>query len=303
MNKGTIYRDKASKGIKCGKRVFADRWVAEINISGKRKRKRSQNLNELKAWLQLMEAESAKQKAKPRHKPKPKKKQIEIPPTFRPIIDFPKYWMDMTDGVVYRKWKKKFSMLKLGEKHDLPVVWLYSNDKRYCLSFTRLYMAVKMNISYFKIPKDILVIDDGCGNTKLISKKEQMIKCKERTKEQKKMNRMDILEEAARELEIMRRAYAEDSHVEAVQYIESRKGVLTGTLRKKTFCCQETADVCYATALEDMITRIHNPCSIILKLTTSMMSLMRTAYYRIKKEHALHLNNEVASNSYNMYNY
>ena len=212
----------------------------------------------------------------------------------------------MTDGVVYRQFKKRFNMINITtrDRHSSSaVVGLRRNNKPYHLSYPRLRLAVEKNISYFIIPKDIIVLDDGSGKLILTTYKEQGKIAYENMKKKRHETRMERLEQAAHEIEIIRRAYSEGSHVEVAQYIESRKGLFIGTMIKRIHCSEQTADICYALALEYMITRIDDPSSLVTKITTGMMSYMRSTYYKLMKEGALHLNNEVASNSYKMYNY
>jgi hypothetical protein len=51
---GTIYHDTASKGWKNGKRVFSDRWRADIMIHGVRYRYRAETRQECAEWLRAV---------------------------------------------------------------------------------------------------------------------------------------------------------------------------------------------------------------------------------------------------------
>lgn len=51
---GTVYHDTSSKGIKNGKRIFRDRWRAEIMIEGVRYRHRSKDPDDCKKWLKAV---------------------------------------------------------------------------------------------------------------------------------------------------------------------------------------------------------------------------------------------------------
>lgn len=52
--RGTIYHDTASKGWKKGKRVFSDRWRADIMIHGVRYRYRAETRQECAEWLRAV---------------------------------------------------------------------------------------------------------------------------------------------------------------------------------------------------------------------------------------------------------
>ena len=52
--RGTIYHDTASKGWKNGKRVFSDRWRADIMIHGVRYRYRAETRQECAEWLKAV---------------------------------------------------------------------------------------------------------------------------------------------------------------------------------------------------------------------------------------------------------
>ena len=54
QRRGTIYHDTASKGWKNGKRVFSDRWRADIMIHGVRYRYRAETRQECAEWLKAV---------------------------------------------------------------------------------------------------------------------------------------------------------------------------------------------------------------------------------------------------------
>ena len=54
QRRGTIYHDTASKGWKNGKRVFSDRWRADIMIHGVRYRYRAETRQECAEWLRAV---------------------------------------------------------------------------------------------------------------------------------------------------------------------------------------------------------------------------------------------------------
>ena len=54
QRRGTIYHDTASKGWKNGKRVFSDRWRADIMIQGVRYRHRAETRQECAEWLRAV---------------------------------------------------------------------------------------------------------------------------------------------------------------------------------------------------------------------------------------------------------
>lgn len=54
VTKGSIYHDHYSKGWKNGKRVFHDRWCAEIKIDGQRYKHRSVERMDCEDWLKAV---------------------------------------------------------------------------------------------------------------------------------------------------------------------------------------------------------------------------------------------------------
>lgn len=53
-NEGCVYHDHSSKGIKCGRRYYHNRWIAEIMIGGVHFRHRSHDKDDCKAWLKAV---------------------------------------------------------------------------------------------------------------------------------------------------------------------------------------------------------------------------------------------------------
>lgn len=48
---GTLYHDTSSRGIKHGKRIYANRWVAEITVDYIRYRRVSKDKKVCEKWL------------------------------------------------------------------------------------------------------------------------------------------------------------------------------------------------------------------------------------------------------------
>jgi hypothetical protein len=114
----------------------------------------------------------------------------------------------------------------------------------------------------------------------------------------RRRERLKRIDDRIHELEIMRRAYSQGgNHIEAAQYIESRKTLLICHHQKRYHVSRQHAEDIYALALERMIDRINEPESQVLELTVSMMGLMSKVRQRLSKERPLGLRNENTSNS------
>jgi hypothetical protein len=157
--------------------------------------------------------------------------------------------------------------------------------------------AMQHGIEYDDIPKNLFILKDESGEFKVIDKQGQIDICNNRVKAARKRDRIKRIDEKIHELEIMRRAYTECSHIEAVQYIESRKYLLINHHAKKYGVKRSTAEIWYNLALEWMIDKIHSDTSQVTELTVSMMGLMNKVRAKLQAERSLLLKNETASNS------
>lgn len=263
MVKGTIYHDTSSKGWKNGKQVFKDCWRAEITIDGKRYRFRSKSCKECEQWL--------------------KEKRQTIPASFCEIINFPDYYMDRSNGRVYHRYGGMLRRLRTyGKPHhpDYLYVNLRAGGKSYSLGYNRLRLAVDLNISYFRIPEDVIVKEGG----QLSDYSEHMRRNMECFREKRACTRMQSIDTAMRELRIIKRAYNNQSHVEVVKYIEAhRTSIIRGYVRAYHISTVK-AELCYNLAMESMVDIIDNPRSCITRIMSNMKSQMRSAHIRLNKE-------------------
>lgn len=201
----------------------------------------------------------------------------------REIKGFPDYVYDAeTRNIVnVRKWQP----LKIRCQYpSLLTVQMTQDGKRRTLTFNRLLYAIENGISYDDIPKDLYIQRDSRGKFKVLDKQGMIEIANSSVRKERRRNRIKRIDEKIHELEIMRRAYTEGSHIEAVRYIESRKSLLVNHHIKKYRTSYSNAEKTYALALERMIERIDCDTSQVTELTVSMMGLMRKVRTRLLTE-------------------
>lgn len=214
------------------------------------------------------------------------------------IKGFPNYMFDADTGDIISKLLRK-TTIKIGHNYrrTAPVVQMTKDGKRRHIFYWRLMYAMQHGIDYDDIPKDLFILKDENGDFKVIDKSEQIEFANNYVKAARKRERIKRIDEKIHELEIMRRAYTDSSHIEAVQYIESRKYMIISHQAKKYGVKRSTAEIWYNIALERMIERIDSETSQVTELTVSMMGLMRKVRLKLQAERPLYLNNETSSNS------
>ena len=215
------------------------------------------------------------------------------------IKDFPNYMFNADTGEIISKLRRK---TKLKIRHQFqkttPAVQMVQDGKRRWIFYNRLMYCIQNGIGYDDIPEGLFITKDESGEYRVIDKRGQVDICNNRVKAARKRERINRIDEKIHELEIMRRAYVEGSHIEAVQYIESRKELLIGHCIKKYGSCRKNVEIWYNLALEWMIDRINSDTSQITELTVSMMGLMNKVRLKLQSERPLGLRSEIASNSF-----
>ncbi|MBR3858346.1 MAG: hypothetical protein IKM68_10275 [Bacteroidaceae bacterium] len=205
----------------------------------------------------------------------------------REIKGFPDYVFDAeTRNIVnVRKWQP----LKIRCQYpSLLTVQMTQDGKRRKLTFNRLLYAIENGISYDDIPKDLYIQRDRRGKFKVLDKQGMIEIANSSVRKERRRNRIKRIDEKIHELEIMRRAYTDGSHIEAVRYIESRKSLLVNHHIKKYGTSYSNAEKTYVLALERMIERIDCDTSQVTELTVSMMGLMRKVRTRLLAEVPYH---------------
>lgn len=205
----------------------------------------------------------------------------------REIKGFPDYVYDAeTRNIVnVRRWQP----LKIRcQQSSLLTVEMTQDGKRRKLTFNRLLYAIEKGIGYDDIPKDLYIQRDRCGKFKVLDKQGMIEIANSSVRKERRRNRIKRIDEKIHELEIMRRAYTDGSHIEAVRYIESRKSLLVNRHIKRYGTSYSNAEKIYALALERMIERIDCDTSQVTELTASMMGLMRKVRTRLLAEVPYH---------------
>ena len=217
----------------------------------------------------------------------------------REIKGFPNYMLNADTGEIVSKLTRG-TTLKVRQIPNRPSmgVQMIQDGKRRWIYYNRLMYAIEHGIGYDDIPEDMFIVKDEEGELKVITKSQQVEFANNYVKAARRRERLKRIDDRIHELEIMRRAYSKGgNHIEAVQYIESRKLLLISHHQKRYHLSRQHAEDCYALALEWMIDRINDPESQVLELTVSMMGLMNKVRQRLAKECPLGLRNETPSNS------
>ena len=214
------------------------------------------------------------------------------------IKGFPNYMFNADTGEIISKMQRE-TTIKIASPFGRTVlsVQMTQDGKRRRIFYNRLMYAMQHGIGYDDIPKNLFITTDENGEFKVIDKRGQIEIANNKVKAARKRNRIKRIDEKIHELEIMRRAYTEGSHIEAVEYIESRKYLLINHHAKKYGVKHSTAELCYNIALEWMIDKIHSDTSQVTELTVSMMGLMNKVRAKLQAEIPLKLKSETASNS------
>lgn len=203
----------------------------------------------------------------------------------REIKGFPDYVYNAETGDIINNNTKRILSLKVNHRYPTLVsVQLKQDSSRRNLTYNRLVYAIEHGVGYDDIPKDLYIQMDSRGKFKVLDKHGMIEIANSSVREERRRNRIKRIDEKIHELEIMRRAYTEDSHIEAVRYIESRKNLLIKHHVKKYGTSHSNAEKTYALALERMIERIDCDTSQVTELTVSMMGLMRKIRTRMLAE-------------------
>jgi hypothetical protein len=208
----------------------------------------------------------------------------------REIKGFPNYLFNAENGEIISKLQRN-THLKIRHQFQktAPAVQMVQDGKRRWIFYNRLMYCIQNDICYDDIPEGLFITKDENGEFKVIDKQGQMDICKNRVKAARKRERIKRIDEKIHELEIMRRAYMEGSHIEAVQYIESRKELLICHHAKKYGSSRKNVEIWYNIALEWMIDKINSDTSQVTELTVSMMGLMNKARAKLQSERPLGL--------------
>lgn len=217
----------------------------------------------------------------------------------REIKGFPNYLFNAETGDIISKLQRG-THLKLRHQHNktAPAVQMVQGERRRWIFYNRLMYAMQHGIGYDDIPDGLFITKDEQGEFKVIDKRGQIEMANNYVRAARKRERIKRIDEKIHELEIMRRAYSPGGdHIEAVQYIESRKDLFVNHHAKRYGTSRKNAEIRYNLALEWMIDKINDPCSQVTELTISMMGLMNKVRARLAKEQPLGLRNEKPSNS------
>ena len=214
------------------------------------------------------------------------------------IKGFPNYLFNADTGDIISKLQRK-THLKIRHQFQktAPAVQMVQDGKRRWVFYYRLLFCIQNGIGYDDIPEGLFVTKDDNGVLKVIDRRGQMEIAHNRSRAARKRERIKRIDQKIHELEIMRRAYTEGSHIEAVQYIESRKDLLICHHAKKYGASPKNVEVWYNLALERMIERIDDESSQVTELTVSMMGLMNRVRAKLQAERPLKLKSETSSNS------
>ena len=214
------------------------------------------------------------------------------------IKGFPNYLFNIENGEIISKLQRN-THLKIRHQFQktAPAVQMIQGNKRRWIFLNRLMYCIQNDIGYDDIPEGLFITKDENGEFKVIDKRGLIEIANNKVKAARKRERIKRIDEKIHELEIMRRAYTEGSHIEAVQYIESRKDLLIYHHAKKYGASTKNVEVWYNLALERMIERIDDESSQVTELTISMMGLMNKIRAKLQSERPLGLRNETPSNS------
>ena len=200
------------------------------------------------------------------------------------IRDFPQYMMNMETGEIIGKRYGKVLQPIIRQGVRTSMVQMRHNGRRIIVSKNKLMYAMKQGVSYFDIPQDFFIVKNGDG-LRVMEKSELVEFANSAVRKMHQRDRLKRIDEKIQELEIMKRAYMEHSHVEAVQYIESRKEILINRYIKKYAVSYRNAEYIYCLALEKMVSRIDSPTSMVTELTLSMMYYMRKIKIQLNSEY------------------
>lgn len=214
------------------------------------------------------------------------------------IKGFPNYLFNADTGDIISKLQRN-THLKIRHVYQrtAPAIQMVQDGKRRWIFYNRLMYCIQNNIGYDDIPEGLFITKDDNGAFQVIDKRGQIEIANKKVKADRKNNRIKIIDDKIHELEIMRRAYLEHSHIEAVKYIESRKEMIISHQMKRYITNRKTVEIWYNLALEWMIERIDSETSQVTELTVSMMRLMNKVRAKLLAECPLCLRNETPSNS------
>lgn len=206
MANGTIYWDEASRGLReNGKPYSRGRWVGEITINGRRMRKRSKDYNVVLDFVNGKEKERAKNKT--------------VGPKLSSLIGFSRYGIDLSTGKI---WNKRLKIeIKVDGKQCVRMV---DDNKKYkTLTYRRMLFACQKGVDYFKIPKDVIIVEGRDGELELKDKTELLHECASQYFEYKSKHMINILNIKIREAELLKEYYKTKDYSKLYEYMYSLK--------------------------------------------------------------------------------
>ena len=202
----SVYHDTSLKKTVGGKKIYHDRWIAEICVNGKRIRFRNKSKELCEKWFAFR-----------------KKLQKYVTPSIRvltSIPEFPGYCIDMADFSVYSLVPHRFHKMK---SRNNGVIHLTVNNKSHTVTIPRILYSIRHGISYYDIPKDkfILRISED-SHVKVDDRSSFMLEVNEKRRNKIHEDRIVTLKNDIETLQLLLLAY-QGNCLPLLLYVESRK--------------------------------------------------------------------------------
>jgi len=151
------------------------------------------------------------------------------------------------------------------------------------VSRNRLEYALRHDCSPDDIPHDLYIVREETGNLVLYTRTDNALRATRKNSERKATNRILILEEASKEIEILRRFYTSGDITEILTYIETIRDRIIQKFMHRYVLNWETAAMRVDYGVEHFIEQVNKPCSLFTCIGKNLYWYTITLYNADKK--------------------
>lgn len=254
MNRGCLYWDESSRGMKNGRPDRRGRWCAEKSVNGRTVRMRSADINRCLIFLDKQE------------------RLPELPCGLQDVIGFKSYKIDKESGDIYST-MQGFRKLKPRPINGIPCVQMRIGAKRTTLSVWRLMYAARHGIGVTDIPATMEIRMDEHGELQVIDHMEKMHKRRKEAHREQCRVKEQILESRIKESEIMLQAYrTQDFGNLYLHLLGMRDDIVKRMHRRYNYSMKKTMYLVDA-AIDKLFDRLKSGNSLVMNLGLALMTI------------------------------
>jgi hypothetical protein len=256
MNRGCLYWDESSRGMKNGRPDRRGRWCAEKSVNGRTIRMRSADMNKCLEFLNEAKGE----------------RLAELPCGLQDVVGFKSYKIDKESGEIYST-MQGFRKLKPRAISGVPCVQMRIGAKRTTLSVWRLMYAARHGIGVTDIPATIEIRMGEQGELQVIDHMEKMHKRRKETHHEQCRLKEQILESRIKESEIMLQAYrTQDFGNLYLHLLGMRDDIVKRMQRRYNYSMKRTMYLVDA-AIDKLFDKLKSGNSLVMNLGLALMTI------------------------------